>query len=67
MLYICEKELILQKYNVPVTNVTGSVFVGRASCPSPYAIHILVALGRVLSKINTCRKEITLTDELEIN
>lgn len=56
-----------QNYNLPVTNITGSVFMGRASCPSPYAIDILVALGRILSKINTCRKEITLTDELEIN
>lgn len=33
--------------------------MGRASCPSPYAIHILVALGRILSKINTCSKHST--------
>lgn len=41
--------------------------MGRVFCFFFYVIDILVVFGWIFSKINICRKEIILIDELEIN
>lgn len=40
----------------PVAQVTGAVFVSGASGAAPDAIHILVTLRGVLSKVDPCSK-----------
>lgn len=41
---------------VPVTDVTGAVFMCGAACPSADAVHILVAFRGVLCKVDPCSK-----------
>lgn len=44
------------KFCSPVTQVAGPVFVRRAACASADAVHILIAFGGVLSKVDPCPK-----------
>lgn len=37
---------------VPVTDITGAVLVLRTATPPSNPVHVLVALGRVLSKVD---------------
>lgn len=41
---------------VPVTDVTGAVFMCGAARPSSDAVHILVAFRGVLCKVDPCPK-----------
>jgi len=44
---------------LPLTGVAGPVLVGWTPCPATYPVDVLIALRRVLSKINPCSKHAT--------
>lgn len=41
--------------SLPLAGVARSVLVHRATCTSSNAIHVLVAFGGILSKVNACQ------------
>lgn len=57
--YVISSDLIIIEISnnlSPVTNVTRSVFVNWTSSATSNPIHILIAFGRVLSKIDPSSK-----------
>lgn len=55
-----ENRFDLNQYNVsPVAHVAGAVFVGGTSCAATDPIHVLIALGGVLSKVDAGAKHAT--------
>ena len=55
--WICDFEKL---EHLPVANITRPIFMNRTPCSTSYSIHILVTLGRVLSKIDSWKNKIVL-------